>query len=642
MTWNSPGTGTAVVWLLGAAVGAASAAPPLVEFSVASAWSGGFTGQVRIENRGSTKIDGWVLSWAGGPSFSEGWNAQFARSGDTIVATDAGWNRLIRPGKSVQFGFTATGQLEESVSSCQLNAAAVEVTYIGAVAAPAPSAPVEPAPAPAPAPEPAPAPAPAPAPSEPTANSASLRTAVSIDSQWSSGFTATISITNSGSSVVEHWTIDWPHGPAISSLWNGVLTQSGSTLHIADAGWNATIAPGGSVAVGFVGGGSWTSSMAASITVAATAVPAPTPVAPVAPVAPTPSSPASGGETTPTVEPTPNPNESAPPSGTSVVQYAAPRWPERFFAPYADVTLWPPVDLVEAAATGPAKFFTTAFVVASQGSACDGAWGGYSSYTPESLFLAAQIDGLRAQGGDVMVSFGGAAGTELAGACASAMDTALAYQEIIDAYQLTHIDFDIEGYWVADVRSRERRSEAIRLLQDWARRDGRELVVWYTLPVLPQGLTADGLAVVRSALQWGVDLAGVNLMAMDYGASAAPPASATMGQYAIAAAESTSTQLASLLTSVGRTPSESKLWAMIGLTPMIGQNDVPGEVFTLADAALLRDYANARGLGMLSMWSLTRDEACPGGTSRWASPSCSGVLQAAGEFACTLGGTCNP
>ncbi len=41
--------------------------------------------------------------------------------------------------------------------------------------------------------------------------------------------------------------------------------------------------------------------------------------------------------------------------------------------------------------------------------------------------------------------------------------------------------------------------------------------MWLTLPVSPNGLTADGLRVVDQMLSAGVDLAGVNGMTMDFG-----------------------------------------------------------------------------------------------------------------------------
>ena len=60
---------------------------------------------------------------------------------------------------------------------------------------------------------------------------------------------------------------------------------------------------------------------------------------------------------------------------------------------------------------------------------------------------------------------------------------------------------------------------------------------------MPTGLTADGLYVLQSAMKYGVQIAGVNLMTMDYGESAAPNPQGQMGNYAIEAADSLFGQL---------------------------------------------------------------------------------------------------
>lgn len=67
----------------------------------------------------------------------------------------------------------------------------------------------------------------------------------------------------------------------------------------------------------------------------------------------------------------------------------------------------------------------------------------------------------------------------------------LAYFSFEDGktYGLSHIDFDIEGYAVADPASIALNSQALALLQQTK----PEVKIWYTLPVLPTGLTADGL-----------------------------------------------------------------------------------------------------------------------------------------------------
>jgi hypothetical protein len=70
---------------------------------------------------------------------------------------------------------------------------------------------------------------------------------------------------------------------------------------------------------------------------------------------------------------------------------------------------------------------------------------------------------------------------------------------------------------------------------------------------------------------------------------------------------------------------------MLGNTPMIGQNDTSGEIFTLADAATVESYAAQRGIALLSFWSEGRDNGgCSGDTS--ASSTCSGITQSSGAF----------
>jgi hypothetical protein len=62
---------------------------------------------------------------------------------------------------------------------------------------------------------------------------------------------------------------------------------------------------------------------------------------------------------------------------------------------------------------------------------------------------------------------------------------------------------------------------------------------------------------------------------------------------------------------------------------MIGVNDVQTEVFTLADAQALENFARAKGLGMLSMWSVGRDNPGPVGA---VLPTSSGLSDPAGSF----------
>ena len=150
-------------------------------------------------------------------------------------------------------------------------------------------------------------------------------------------------------------------------------------------------------------------------------------------------------------------------------------------------------------------------------------------------------------------------------------------------------------------------------MQQTAAAAGKTLDVSFTLPVLPTGLTSDGLYVLQSALKYGVKIGTVNVMAMDFGDSAAPNPQGQMGTYAIDSAQSVYTQLGGLY---GSTLSSSQLYGMIGVTPMIGVNDASDEVFEPADASQLVAWAEKVGLGELSFWSLARDQEDPTALSR--------------------------
>jgi len=297
------------------------------------------------------------------------------------------------------------------------------------------------------------------------------------------------------------------------------------------------------------------------------------------------------------------------------------------FAPYVDTTLWPPTDLTDASAASGVKAFTLAFIVnGDTAGSCNASWGGY--YSLADNFLVDEVARLRSQGGDVVVSFGGAANRELALTCASVDALVGQYQAVIDNYGLTGIDFDVEGSASADSASIGRRSQAIATLQSRARAAGRRLDVSLTLPVLPSGLTVDGLNVVRSARDAGATISVVNVMAMDYGDWAAPNPAGKMGQYAIDAANSLFGQLRGVYPSA----SDASLWKMVGITPMIGTNDVSPEVFTTTDAQQVTDFATGHHIGRIAMWSANRDSQCPGGVEAWPENTCSGVLQFPWQF----------
>jgi hypothetical protein len=306
---------------------------------------------------------------------------------------------------------------------------------------------------------------------------------------------------------------------------------------------------------------------------------------------------------------------------------AKPAWPS--FAPFVDAAGYPPPDFGAIRSGGGVKALTLGFVTAPEGTACEPTWGGYPDYAASGHkpYLAKQIKRY-SKGGDIVVSFGGQAGTELASACDSVGALTKAYRSVISAYHAKYIDFDIEGAAIADTSANTKRAKAIAKLQHRS----KGLRVSFTLPVLPEGLDSNGRAAVANAVDHHVSLSIVNVMAMDYGEQAAPNPQGRMGDLAISAAKGLADQLASIYPK----RNAAQIAAMIGVTPMIGINDVQDEIFTLDDARKLVDYAQSTGIGLLSMWQLGRDSQCAQPTTT-TQLDCSGVDQADWEFSKTFG-----
>ncbi|GHJ90643.1 sugar hydrolase [Streptomyces sp. NE5-10] len=455
-----------------------------------------------------------------------------------------------------------------------------------------------------------------------TAQATGVGAAYTRTSSWTGGYTGQYVITNGTSAARSDWTLefDLPAGTTLGSLWNGDHTVSGRHVTVKPASWNRQLAPGQSVTVGFVtsaagpagdpagclidkaacsaGGpaptpsGRPTEQPTATATPTATASPKPTATA-TTPPKPTPTA---------TTPPKPTPTPTPTPTGTPATAAR--------YAPYVDTSLYPAYDLLATADATGVKEFNLAFI--TSGGSCAPLWGGVTDLASDRV--AAQIGALRAKGGDVRVSFGGAAGHELALNCASAADLAKAYGKVVDQYQLTKVDFDVEGAALPDTTANTRRSQAIAQLQ----KSHPGLNVSFTLPVMPEGLTQPGVSLLADAKRNGVRIDAVNIMAMDYG----PAYSADMGTYAIQAATATQAQLKGVLGL-----SDAAAWKAVAVTPMIGVNDVTTEVFKVDDAAQLVDFAKSKGLGWLSMWSSTRDKQCPDGAVNRADATCSSILQ---------------
>jgi hypothetical protein len=432
-----------------------------------------------------------------------------------------------------------------------------------------------------------------------------LTATFSKDSDWGTGYQARFTITNHTSATVKGWQLVFglPSSAKLGSFWDATITKSGATETANNPSYATTIAPGASAQFGFVvaGSGAPTSctingascSGGGTPTTAPTTAPTKPTTAPTKPTTPT---------TPPTTEPTAAPTTKAPtssPGGGNVL-----------VAPYVDMGVLSngSTTLAQLGAGGNVKSFSLAFVTSV---GCKASW--FNAFDPRTKQFADQIAAVRAAGGDVKVSFGGATGIELAQACSSVAALQAEYQAVVSAYNLKFIDLDIEGAAVADTATIARRSTALAALQ----KANPGLKISLTLPVLPEGLTVDGLNVVKSAKNAGVNVDLVNIMAMDYGR-----AGQDYGNLAIQAVKSTKDQIKSIYGN-----SDAAAFKMVGVTPMIGVNDDQG-VFGLSDAKDLVAFANANHVGYMSFWEMDRDKnACNGALFQ-----CSNVAQSPFEF----------
>ena len=230
---------------------------------------------------------------------------------------------------------------------------------------------------------------------------------------------------------------------------------------------------------------------------------------------------------------------------------------------------------------------------------------GPRDWVGSGTFLYDEIRQLRAARGDIIVSIGGATGSPLANVCESASTLSEQYKLIIDTTGANYLDFDVEGGALTDAAAIDRRNRALLvLLSDSAYSHVR---VSYTLPVLPQGLTLHGEALMQNTVANGVSVEVWNVMTMDYGDSAADP-TISMGIHGINAISSLHQQILTAYASSNLTSSDA--WRLVGTTPMIGQNDVTTEVFTLTDAHMTKSFSTAQQIGAIRMWSLNRDHPC--------------------------------
>lgn len=133
-----------------------------VMFTLTGQWDGGYNANVKIENTGDTVIENWYLGFDFADKIANIWNAEiYSAKSDKYVIKNAGWNADISMGAYVEFGFGANEDFSGFPQSYYLLGENTETDA-----------------------------------SDYTVN-------YHVDSDWKSGFAATISVTNNTEAALE-------------------------------------------------------------------------------------------------------------------------------------------------------------------------------------------------------------------------------------------------------------------------------------------------------------------------------------------------------------------------------------------------------------------------------------------------------
>ena len=265
----------------------------------------------------------------------------------------------------------------------------------------------------------------------------------------------------------------------------------------------------------------------------------------------------------------------------------------------------PPNPTTVMQATG-VRWFTMAFIL-SNGS-CNPQWDGNRPLT--GGVDQSTINTIRAAGGNVIPSFGGASGNKLEASCGSAGALAGAYQRVINAYGLKAIDIDIETDAYSNPTIQQRTVDALKTI----RANNPGLVIYVTFPSDSSGPDA---SLINRAASSGLTVDGWTIMPFDFFGTG------NMGQLSVQAAEGLKNRL-----KAAYGYSDDVAYRHSGISSMNGVTDNDPSHITTADFTTMLSYAQAHHLARFTFWSVNRDRPCTGGSA----DACSGVAQSNWDY----------
>lgn len=257
------------------------------------------------------------------------------------------------------------------------------------------------------------------------------------------------------------------------------------------------------------------------------------------------------------------------------------------------------------------KAFLLSFVLADGG--CTASWDGTDPVSGDTQ-VAAVVSEVRADGGDVGASAGGATGTKLGQDCSSPAATAAAYQSVIGKYGLHYFDFDIEEPEIESSTAVADEIGAAQILQG----EDPGLIVSITLPSTTTGANYFGQLALNQAKADGFVPSDFSIMPFDNGFGAGASAQQT----------ALTDFNAQLVATFGW--SSAVAWNHEGVSQMNGVSDT-GESFSTAAFSSNLAFAEAHNMSRYTFWDENRDRQCAP-VNEAVNGDCSSVAQSAYQY----------
>ncbi|MDD2761019.1 MAG: cellulose binding domain-containing protein [Methylomonas sp.] len=195
--------------------------------TTSSDWGTGYCADAIVGNNTQATVL-WQTGFEAAGSITNIWNADYSQTGKQVTASGAEWNKELSPGESASFGFCADRSVAAVICNDQIDNDGDGLADY---------------------------------PADPGCSSAEdddetdaapgqIQHSLHVDSDWGSGYCATVAVSNQGASS-QQWAVDLNIEGRVDNMWNGVYSQSGSSLQVQGEAWNAALAGGASTSFGF-------------------------------------------------------------------------------------------------------------------------------------------------------------------------------------------------------------------------------------------------------------------------------------------------------------------------------------------------------------------------------------------------------